>query len=329
PVYRVEKYISDTVRSVLEQTYQNLEIIIVDDESPDGSLEVCQRIADSRIKIIRQKNRGLAGARNTGIRHATGDYIAFLDGDDLWLPHKIEKHLEHLEKRPVVGISFSKSAFINESGHILGTYQQPKLTKITIPDLLRENVVGNGSSAVLRREVLEDIKYQDNLYGTVEDFYFDEQFRQAEDIECWLRIAIQTKWCLEGLAEPLTLYRVNSGSLSANTVKQLEYAEKLIEKVRKYAPELISKWESLIRAYQLRYLARSAVRRKAGSIAVKMMHQALITDWRIVVEQPRRTLLAWIAAYIVWLLPQVVYYQLEVLTENFKKAMRKRSLLQN
>ena len=86
PVFRVEKYINAAVKSVLEQTYKEIEILIVDDESPDQSVEICKQFKDSRIKIIRQSNRGLAGARNTGIRHAQGEYLAFLDGDDIWLP---------------------------------------------------------------------------------------------------------------------------------------------------------------------------------------------------------------------------------------------------
>src|SRR4028119_483182 len=97
PVYKVEKYVAATVQSVLQQTYKNFELLLIDDGSPDRSVEICQQFTDPRIKIISQTNRGLAGARNTGIRHAQGDYIALLDGDDMWLPNKLEKHIEHLE----------------------------------------------------------------------------------------------------------------------------------------------------------------------------------------------------------------------------------------
>lgn len=176
PVYGVEKYIAATVQSVLDQTYTNFEILIIDDASPDKSVEICQKFTDPRIKIIHQANRGLAGARNTGIRHAQGEYLAFLDGDDLWLPQKLEKQIAHLENSPAVGVSFSRSAFINEVGKSLGTYQMPKLKGITTPYLLCRNPVGNGSAPVVRSEVFEAIKFQDNLHGTVEDFYFDEHF---------------------------------------------------------------------------------------------------------------------------------------------------------
>ncbi|NJL37573.1 MAG: glycosyltransferase family 2 protein [Leptolyngbyaceae cyanobacterium SM1_4_3] len=311
PVYGVEKYIAETVRSLLEQTYQNFEIILVDDASPDRSIEVCQQFSDSRMKIIHQQNRGLAGARNTGIRHAEGDYIAFLDGDDLWLPQKLAKHVEHLEASPEVGVSFSRSALIDSAGNSLNTYLMPKLTDITVEDLFRSNPIGNGSAAVIRREVFEAIQFQDNLYGTVENFCFDDRFRRSEDIECWLRIAIQTPWKIEGIPEPLTLYRVNAEGLSANLLKQLESWQQVLEKVRSYAPELIEEWGNLGMAYRLRYLARTAVRLKDGEMAVSLMHRAIATSKQILLEEPRRTLRIWFAAYLLYLLPQLFYAQLE------------------
>lgn len=329
PVYKVEKYIATTVQSVLEQTYEDFELLIVDDGSPDRSVEICQQFTNPKIKIIHQDNRGLSGARNTGIRHAQGEYIALLDGDDLWLPEKLEKHVAHLESSPDVGVSFSTSALIDEAGKLLGTYLLPKLKEITPPYLLCDNPIGNGSSAVIRRKVFEDIKFPDNLYGTIEDFYFDEHFRQAEDIDCWLRIAIQTNWQIEGLSEALTLYRVNSGGLSASLLKQLEYLEKVIEKTRSYSPELIAQWELVVKAYQLRYLARSAVRLQAGSMAVKLIHRALAAHSGILLEEPRRTLLTLAAAYSLWFLPQPLYSQMETFALNMTGASQRRRILQD
>ncbi|WP_424095697.1 glycosyltransferase family 2 protein [Moorena producens] len=329
PVYGVEKYIATAVKSVINQTYQNFEVLIIDDDSPDKSVNICRKFSDNRINIIHQTNRGLAGARNTGIRHAKGDYLAFLDGDDLWLPHKLERHMEHLEKFPDVGISFSRSALIDEAGNFMGAYLMPKLTNITISDLFRESPIGNGSAAVVRREVFDTIKYQDNLYGSTENYYFDENFRRAEDLECWLRIAIQTDWKIEGIPEALTLYRINTQGLSANLFKQLESLEQMIEKTRSYAPTLTSRWENISRAYQLRYLARSAVRLKVASDAVTLIHRSLSNHWRILLEQPRRTILTLIAAYMLWLLPKSLYAQIELLVSKLLNNVKKQPLVQN
>ena len=326
PVFRVEKYISAALESVLAQTYKHIEILVVDDGSPDRSVEICQQFTDHRIKIISQTNRGLAGARNTGIRHAEGDYIALLDGDDMWLPNKLEKHIAHLESSPNVGVSFSRSALTDEAGNLSGTYLMPKLKDITPPDILCDNPVGNGSSAVIRKEVFEAIKFQDNLYGKVEDFYFDEHFRQAEDVECWLRILIQTNWQIEGIPEALTLYRVNSGGLSASLFKQLESLQKVIEKTRSYAPELIAKWENPAKAYHLRYLARSAVRLQSGSTAVKLINSALVTYPQLVFEQSRRTIMILVAAYLLWLLPRSIYHPIDTVVTKITGVAQRRGI---
>lgn len=328
PVYKAEKYIEATLQSVLNQTYKNLEILIIDDGSPDGSREICQRFTDPRIKIISQKNRGLAGARNTGIRHAQGEYLAFLDADDLWLPEKIEKHIAHLESRSDVGVSFSPSAFIDEIGQPLGIYQITKLKDITPLDLLCRTPIGNGSAAVFRREVLEEIQFLANLYGFEEDCYFDEHFRESEDVECWLRIAIQTNWKIEGIPQALTLYRVNSTGLSANLHKKLESWKKLIEKTHSYAPEQMTQWEKPATAYHLRYLARRAVTLQAGSTAVELFHQALMTYWRILLEEPRRTLITGVACYLLCLLPQFLYHQIKNLGIKITAMAQKRRMQQ-
>ena len=311
PVYNVEKYIYETISSVLNQSYTKFELLIIDDRSPDHSIEICQQFKDIRLKIIHQENRGLAGARNTGIRHAQGDYIAFLDGDDLWLPEKLAEHVKHLDSCPHVGVSFSRSQFIDDDSQPLGIYQMPKLKDITPQHLLCRNPIGNGSAPVIRREVLEEICFQQKRHGKVEDAYFDEDFRQSEDIECWFRIATQTNWQIEGINDALTLYRINEKGLSANILKQLDSWEKLITKHRQITPELVKKYENRARAYQLRYLARRAIRLKDGNLAVKLVNQAISTDWQIILTEPYRTTLTLMAAYVLSFTPKYFYSFLE------------------
>ncbi|MEM6611938.1 MAG: glycosyltransferase family 2 protein [Cyanobacteria bacterium P01_C01_bin.72] len=335
PVYNVENYIAQTIKSVLNQTYSNFELLIIDDESPDSSIEICQQFDDPRLKIVRQQNRGLAGARNTGIRHAQGDYLAFLDADDLWLPEKLAQHVKHLESAPQVGVSFSRSQFIDDQGKALGIYQMPKLQDITPDHLLCRNPIGNGSAPVIRRQVFEAICFQDNLHGEVENFYFDEHFRQSEDIECWLRIAAETPWKIEGIGAVLTLYRVNGKGLSANVLKQYDSWEQMITKHRDRSPQLLIKHERAARAFQLRYLARRAVRLKDGAMAVSLAHQALATHWRIVLKEPSRTLQTIIAAYLLQLLPLSFYRGCEELALKLTgmiqqlHILRDRSLVQS
>jgi glycosyltransferase involved in cell wall biosynthesis len=304
PVYNVEKYIYETIKSVLAQTYQDFEIIIVDDESPDNSIEICRSFNDSRIKIIQQKNRGLAGARNTGIRHSQGNYIALLDSDDLWLPEKLEQQVDYLENHPQVGVTFCPAGFIDDDGTPSGMYQHPKLTNITVSCLLQSNVIGSGSTPMIRREVFEAIKFQENLYGETEDFYFDEHFRRSEDLECWIRIVLQTQSKIEGISEPLVYYRVNPNSLSSDLMTQFQSWQQVVRKVSTYAPDLINEIESLATAYQLRYLSRRAIRLKEGKMAVKLINQALKSDQRILWQDVKGTLITIIAAYFVLFIPK-------------------------
>jgi glycosyltransferase involved in cell wall biosynthesis len=318
PLYNAEQYIARTLYSVLNQTYPDFEVIIVDDGSIDLGIEICQSFNDSRIKIIRQGNRGLPGARNTGIRHAQGDYIALLDSDDLWSPHKLDRHVAHLEQEPTVGISFCYSEFIDESDNRLGLYQKSKrLTGITPDYILCRNPVGNGSSAVIRRSVLHDIEFQAEIQGKIEPCYFDEHLRErhadATDVEFWLRTCITTKWRITGIPEVLTYYRINGGGLSANALQQLHALDRVIEKTRTYAPDIIARCESLARAYHFRYTARRLVTLGESKTAVKMLHSSLRSDWRIIRDEPLKTLLTALAVYFMQYLPTKLYRPLHSL----------------
>ncbi len=210
PAYNVEKTIADSIKSVLKQTFTNFELIIVDDECSDGTLDIIARFDDARIIVYSQKNRGLAGARNTGIRHAKGELIAFLDSDDLWHKDKLLKHVRHLNIRQEVDVSYCPSLMIDDDGKSLGIFQSPKLKNITAQHIIARNPIGNGSVPVIRRTALNQIAfYAPNLGRRI--CYFDESFRQSEDIECWTRLALQAKAKFEGLADTLTFYRINAG----------------------------------------------------------------------------------------------------------------------
>ena len=316
PVYNAEQYVAETLRSVFAQTYQNFEVIIVDDGSPDRSIDICRQFTDPRIKIIQQSNRGLPGARNTGIRHAKGAYLAFLDADDLWLPEKLEKHIKHLESSPDIGVSFSYSAFIDGTGKPTGIYQIPrKIDGITPEYVLCRNPVGNGSAAVIRREVFEAIVYHENRYGTIEEFYFDENFRQSEDLECWTRIATHTDWKFAGINESLTLYRIHASGLSANALVQYASIERVIEKSCAATPTL-EPYRNLAKAYYLRYVARRAVTLRDGELAVQMMHRSLSHSLGILWEEPQRSLITLGAAYLLKFTPRPLYSHLERMALN-------------
>ncbi len=322
PVYNVEETVDESIRSALAQTYTDFELLIIDDEATDSSYEICKKWAehDSRIRIIRQKNKGLAGARNTGIENAKGEYLAFLDSDDLWTTDKLARHVELLDENPEVGLSYNGSEFIDEDSRPLGVFQTPKTRNIKPADVITRNPIGNGSAPVIRAVTLQEIRFID-YQGEVN--YFDASLRQSEDIECWVRIIAKTEWQFMGIEAPLTKYRVNEGGLSANVDKQFASWKTAYRKMQQYAPHLTAKYGKLAMAYQYRYLARRAIRSSDRANALTLNIKALTTAPQILIHEPGRTLITIAALVALLVLPQKIYGLVE------KTAMAVNSLQYN
>jgi glycosyltransferase involved in cell wall biosynthesis len=298
PVFNVEAYVAEAVQSVLNQTFVDFELLIIDDGATDRSREICEGFADPRIKIIEQPNRGLAGARNTGIAYARGDYIALLDSDDRWDPKKLALHVIHLDANPDVGVSYCGSRFIDQHGKPLRQRQTPKLSNITAEDIICRNPVGNGSAAVIRKSVLDAAAFP-HPSVRMRQCYFDEAFRQSEDVELWVRLALSLNCKFEGIAPPLTEYRIVPASLSANIVRQFESWQRMMDKTERYAAPFIAKHGAAARAFQLRYLARRAVQMGDGSFALSLLRQSITASHVVLWKEPKKTLTTFLAAWVI------------------------------
>ncbi len=288
PVYNAEAFVGEAVASALGQTYDPIEVIAVDDGSPDRSIDVLQGFDDRRLRIVRQPNGGLAAARNAGIREARGEFIALLDADDIYEPEKVARHISHFSEEPSLGVSFSHSTLIDVSGRPLNKAQTPRPGSVTPERLLLGNPLSNGSTAVIRRRVLDDVAaYHDALPK-----YFDESLRRArgvEDLDCWLRIALETNWLISCLPEALTRYRLNPAGLSVDGAQMMRSWERVIDRAKTYAPDVVARYEKPARARMLRYLAGRSIRAGRSSEALAMMAQALTTDPAILWQQARPT----------------------------------------
>lgn len=199
PAYNAEAFVADTVNSALNQTCQDLEVIVVDDGSKDGTLGALQPFGD-RIRVHQQANGGVAKARNTGVSLATGAWVAFLDADDLWLPEKIDRQLACSAASPMI---YSDRLNIGARGDL------PELQSVAMPmhsgdlfvPLLRENFITN-TSVMMRRDLFEKLGgFYTGLNGT-------------EDWDLWIRVA--ERHPIELVPEPLVKYRFHDGSISRN-----------------------------------------------------------------------------------------------------------------
>ncbi|MBB6523068.1 glycosyltransferase family 2 protein [Pseudoteredinibacter isoporae] len=307
PMYNVEKYIDECIQSILDQTYERFEIICVDDGCTDKTVHKVKAYEDSRIRLIQQENGGLSAARNTGIRYSRGLYIAFLDSDDFWHPDKLQAHFDHFEENANLGLSYTASLFVDEESREMGIGQHPKVKQITARDIFCRNPVGNGSAPVLRRAALNQIAFFDaGDQGKDRLYYFDENLRQSEDVDCWLRLALSTQWAIEGIDRALCYYRVNSEGLSCNLEKQLSSWERAISKHRVRFKSFYEKHYSLAKAYQLRYLARRAVMNKQSSAALGYVSRSLYCNISVLFQEPGRTAMT-IAGAFLTLFPGFIY----------------------
>ncbi len=303
PIYQVESYLTACLESVLAQTETDFEVIMINDGSQDNSDNIAATYTrvDSRFHLIHQKNRGLSGARNTGIRHAHGHYIALLDSDDVWHTTKLERHKQFHRRHPKISVSYSPSRLIDQHGQSLHLKQNPKLNNITARDILCRNPIGNGSSAVLHHRVFDDIAFQRTSNNDIE--FFDESLQQSEDIECWVRIITTTNHQFSGLTPALTNYRINTLGLSANHHQQFQHWQHAIDKIQHYAPNLISRYYTQAKAYQYRYLCRWSIQQGHKASARHYAQHMLKTDWIILKQEPIRTTTTLMATVLISLLP--------------------------
>ncbi len=208
PTYQHAAYVADAVKSALAQTYPAYQVIVVDDGSTDQTSEVLAQFGES-IQIIRQPNRGLPAARNSGICAASGDLLAFLDADDLWFPDKLARQVPLFERDSQVGLVFSNAHYFDAQGLHKATFFDlvPPASGEVFTTLFERNFVPV-LTAVVRRDCLRTAGE------------FDESLTACEDYDLWLRIA--RDWKLDYIQETLARYRLSSGQMSGNPLRMLQ-----------------------------------------------------------------------------------------------------------
>jgi glycosyltransferase involved in cell wall biosynthesis len=214
-------YLSSAIQSVLDQTFGDFEIIVVDGASTDNTGEVIDKFDDERIRYIREKkDKGASASRNIGIKNSRGRFIAFLDDDDRWMPSKLEKQLYLINKNPDVGLVYTGFWKFNNSGKTMGRARNlPSVRGNIYPKILRVNYIGGCSTVLVRRECLEKVGL------------FDENLPAGEDFDLWIRLAKHYQF--DYVKEALVLYRIHSKRITSDQCRGVRAGKLLYEKYSK------------------------------------------------------------------------------------------------
>ena len=227
PAYNSSAFIAESIKTVQEQTYTSWELLVIDDASIDDTLHIIEDFAqqDNRIMIHSLPvNQGAGFARNIGIKASTGDYISFLDADDLWKPHKLQTQLNFMKEHGVA-VSYSSYELMDESGRSKHQMVQA-LEELRFSKLLRANYVGNLTGMYCSREI-----------GKI----YSPPIRKRQDWGLWLK-AVEKAGVAKGITEPLAKYRIRKNSISGNKWEMLKYNYKVYRKVLNYSDVKSSYW---------------------------------------------------------------------------------------
>lgn len=264
PAYNAEKTIQETIQSVLNQTFQNFEIVIVNDGSTDRTLEIIQSIPDPRIKVFSYSNSGKSMTRNRGIELSQGEYLAFLDADDLWTSDKLEQQWQALQDYSEASVAYSWTHFIDKNGTALFPGTKYGNDSNIYHKLLVRNCLESGSNILVRRSAIAQIPH------------FDPTLSKAEDWDFYLRLAAQFKFVC--VPKYQILYRMHEGSSSFNIRASETACLTIIDRAFKQAPDFLQHLKqyslaTLYTYYTIKLLAYPS-KRADGILALKYLHIA-------------------------------------------------------
>ena len=286
PTYNRAHTVSETIDSVLQQTYPNVEVIVIDDGSKDNTQEILRGYG-TRIRNIRQDNAGQMVARNRGIREARGEIISFLDSDDLWLPHCLERHVRLLRKAPAeVPCSLANGWLHFSDGRKMTSFQNSHLVSSTeeglclnMPDILATRFVMFCQFIAIRREAL------DKAQG------FDEDLKFMEDYALPLRLSILGPWAF--ICEPLVIWRQGlpgSVSVSQRAIKQEKELRESLGIIRKRYLEMIHGQAQFTKSRKLQLMGLHLDQVELRAIALRGQGHEILGDLLFKTVQYRKGL---------------------------------------
>ncbi len=268
PVYNGEKTIGETVQSILNQTFTDFELLIINSDSTDRTLDVIGKFNDSRIKIFTYPKAIVAVNRNRGFQNSSGAFITFMDADDLWTTDKLEAQYKALGTSSNAAVVYSWTNCVDEQGNFLRQCSYVHWAGNVLPKLLVDDFIGSGSNIMVRRDAFEAVGG------------FDETLSNAEDTDLALRLSIRYEFAVVPAAH--VLYRISSGSKSSNILKMEEANLRVIDRAFKEAPESLHYLKPYAIGNLYKYLLYKALDAPPGQqktlVTARFITQGIVTD---------------------------------------------------
>lgn len=270
--------LSETIKSILGQTYKDLELLIVDDESTDDSAKIIKETKDLRVKYftLDQKNTGgPAAGRNRGIKESAGEFIAFCDQDDIWLPEKLEKQIgvyKNSKNKDKIGIIISSADLIDHSGKVINKNPVPFDGFLNKKEAFRKLILGDfitACTAVVPKKILDEMSS------------LDENMKGVDDYDLWLKIT--QKYGISAVPEVLAVWRQETDALSADKSKLYLETEKVFAKLKDTSEEIkIGHGKNLMRIFVGLLLQRKY--KEAKNITEKIKEYPISTKAKIIIK---------------------------------------------
>lgn len=247
--YNMGNYIESAIDSILKQSYQNFELIVVDDGSVDDTEQRMVAYGDNaKIKYIKQENQGQPKAKNRGLKETTGAYVAFCDADDLWAPNKLELQLPLFKDHPEVGVVYSEVSYIDDKGNPLDKEQPYERYSGNVTDkLILKNFIPFGT-AIVKKQCFDEMGL------------FDENLPMGIDWDLWLRFS--TRYKIMYTPAKTYIYRIWPGQMSSNYRGRYHHAELIMNKFISNNPGVLSK-KTINRAWSDTYNSKGMAIAKA------------------------------------------------------------------
>jgi glycosyltransferase involved in cell wall biosynthesis len=261
PVRDVARFVGQAVHSVLSQSLPIAELIVVDDGSEDDTVRQVELVADSRTRLLSTRPQGAGAARNLGLRHATGEWIAFIDGDDFWYPEKLKRQWETVQAEPDVDLVFTGCEYVDEAGQPLGTtVSNPG--RFRFPETFLKNPIPSGSLAIVRAESA-------NVIGG-----FDESLPACIDYDFLIRLSLLRDWNVLGIADVLAAYRRHGEQITARWQRMEAGWKRVREKVASLPYDNLKVLEGPANCNFYRYLSRIALENQDRDAAWQLLKKA-------------------------------------------------------